>query len=375
MSVKKKFSKKIRLRFEVCSTCMKMCRDVCPTAIATASESFTPYIRTLMVNLNEKGIRSYDEGALDLIFSCLTCNLCNSYCLPKVSVEELIKISRRAIVDAGFDVTKYSKISNNIKKFYNPLGENNTERYKKLGNPAINNNSNTLLFFGCMSSFREVEIGKSSMRLLEKFGIEYTVMKEEKCCGSPAISTGFLDTAFETMNSNYKEWKERGIKKVITPCSACYRIIKSEYPKYIENFDIQVYHMIDIIKSNIEKIQLNKLNSKIAFHDPCHLGRAMDVYDKPREIIKKIPNISYVEMTNSREKSVCCGAGGGVRVNFPDIASEVGKNRVKEFHEAGVEYLISACPLCKYHFKNSENIGEIKVLDIVELINDLILNI
>ncbi|MHA1311703.1 MAG: (Fe-S)-binding protein [Candidatus Helarchaeota archaeon] len=369
----KLFSRKIKLRIEVCSTCMKMCRDVCPTAIATSSESFTPYIRTLMVNLNLKNIRSYDENSLDIIFSCLTCNLCNEYCLPEVGVEELITISRTDIVRSGIDVSKYSRISENIKKYHNPLGENNENRFNSIKNIIPDEkNTDTLLFLGCMSSFRELEIAKSTIEILKKLKIKFILMDQEQCCGSPAIRTGFLDTAIEKMKHNVNEWRKLGIKNIITPCSACYRTISEEYRKYIEDFDFKVNHIVQIIKDNLDKLMFKQLKAKLTYHDPCHLGRAMKVYDEPRDIIKKIPDISFIEFDQNREKSFCCGAGGGVRVNFPDLSKKIGVIRVNNAHEIGAEYLISACPLCKYHFKNSENIGKIKVLDITELINNLI---
>ena len=373
MTERKKLSKKIRLRLEVCSTCMKMCRDVCPTALATSSESFTPYMRTLFVNLDQKGIRALDSDALDIIFSCLTCNLCNSYCLPKVSVEELMKISRAYIVSSGLDVSKYSKISDRIAQFFNPLGEDPDKRFDKFNN-IINNteNSENLLFIGCMASYRESEIAISTIELLNKLNIDFITMKNERCCGSPAISTGFIDTAIKTIQLNVQDWRNSGIKNVITPCSACYRTIKTEYPKYVENFDFNVFHIIEILEKHLDGLKLHKFNLSTTFHDPCHLGRAMEIYDSPRNILNKIPEIKYIEMDRSREKSFCCGAGGGVRVNFPDLADSIVSLRLKEVNDHNIECLVSACPLCKYHFKNSKNIGKIKVMDITELINSLI---
>ena len=374
MVKKKKFSRKMKLRLEICSTCMKMCRDICPTAIASASESYTPYIRTLFINLNEKKIRPIDDGALDIIFSCLTCNLCNEYCLPKVDIIELIELSRTIIVESGIDISKYSQISDAIGKFYNPLGENHSNRFDSIKDMIknIDNNVDTLLFLGCMASYREIEIAKSSIELLNKLGIKFSIMNDERCCGSPALRTGFLNTAIKTIKHNVDEWKRRGIKNIITSCSACYRTIKTDYPDIIPEFDFNVEHIANIIHSKLDKIKLKELKAKITYHDPCHLGRAMNIYDEPREVIQRIPGINYLELDRSHEKSFCCGAGGGVRVNFPDLANEIGINRVKEINNSNVEYLISACPLCKFHFKHSKNIGKIEVLDIVELINKLL---
>jgi Fe-S oxidoreductase len=374
MSEKKQFSRDVRLRLEMCSSCMKMCRDNCPTTIASSSESLTPYMRTLTVNLNEKKIRAYDEGALDSIFSCLTCNLCNTFCLPKVDEEDLMKLARASIIESGIDISKYSKISESIAANHNPLQEAHQNRIDSVKDLiTASEESEILLFLGCMGSYREIEIARASIELLRKLKIKFTVMHDEWCCGSPAIQTGFLKQAEETMNHNVTEWKERGITQIITPCSACYRIIKTTYPRYISDFNFHVQHVIEVIKSKIDNIQLAKLASKVTYHDPCHLGRAMKVYEAPRELLQKIPAIEFVEMEHSHEESFCCGSGGGVRANFPDLSRAVGVLRIEEIHKINAEYLISACPLCKYHFKDLSNKGNLKILDIVELINQLLL--
>lgn len=371
MSKNKGFSRKIRLRLEMCSTCMKMCRDNCPTAIASCSESFTPYIRSLNVNLNEKGIRPYDEGALDSIFSCLTCNLCNTFCLPKVDEAELMELARTSIVESGFDVSKYSRIGESISNYYNPLREDPQNRINSFRDLIPkDNDAETILFLGCMGSYREIEIARASIELLNKLHIDFTIMNEERCCGSPAFRTGFLKSALNVMNHNVSEWQKREIKTIITPCSACYRTIKSFYPKYLSDFDFNVKHMIDVIKSKLDHLPLKTLNSKVTYHDPCHLGRGMDIYDEPREILNKISSI--IEMDHNRDKSFCCGAGGGVRANFPELSRKIVDLRINEALNIGVKYLISACPLCKNQFKQSTNIGTLKILDIVELVNQLL---
>ncbi len=365
------FSRKMRLRLEMCSTCMKMCRDNCPTAIVSGSESFTPYIRTLHINLNQKGIRAYDEGALDSIFSCLTCNQCNTFCLPKVDVEELIKLARALIVESGFDVSKYSKISDNISQQHNPLLESHQKRTDSFQDLIKNKeDADTVLFLGCMSSYREIEIARASIELLQKMGVKFTIMTDEWCCGSPARSTGFMKVFKETLEHNNAEWKARGIKTIITPCSACYRTIKTIYPQYIPEFNFDVQHMIGIISSKLANLQLKALDSKLTFHDPCHLGRALNIYDEPRDILAKIPGVQLTEMEHSKEAGLCCGAGGGVRSNFKELSNDIGQLRIKEAKEIEAEFIVSACPLCKFQLKDFTP-TDLKVMDIVELINQL----
>ncbi|TFG05884.1 MAG: (Fe-S)-binding protein [Promethearchaeota archaeon] len=373
MAQENTFTKEIRLRLEMCSTCMKMCRDNCPTGIASASESYTPYIRSLHVNLNTKGIRPYDEGALDSIFSCLTCNLCNTFCLPKVDEEDLMKLARAAIVQSGIDVSKYSGIANSIDTYHNPLREPHSTRINSFKHLLKNKDkTDTVLFLGCMSSYREIEIACATIELLQKLKVKFSLMDDEWCCGSPSNSTGFTETTLNTMVHNIAEWKNHGIKTIITPCSACFRTIKTIYPKHVPEFDFTVHHIIEVIEANLSKVTLNPLNEIIVYHDPCHLGRGMETYDKPRQLMKKIPEITINEMRHSREAGFCCGAGGGVRNNFPELSKMVLRIRTDEFKETGAKYLVSACPLCKFQFKTVLNSSKFKVIDIIELINQQI---
>ncbi|MHA1130579.1 MAG: (Fe-S)-binding protein, partial [Candidatus Helarchaeota archaeon] len=344
----------------------------CPTAIVSGSESFTPYIRSLHINLKEKKIRSYDDGALMSIFSCLTCNQCNTFCLPKVNIEELIKLARSLIVESGIDISKYSRISESISQHHNPLAEPHhlrTDSFKDL--LPVKKAIDTVLFLGCMSSYREVEIARTSVELLQNLGVDFTIMTDEWCCGSPAHSTGFMDVFKETLEHNVTEWKVHGIKTIITPCSACYRTIKTLYPRYVQEFDFTVLHMIEVLLSKLNTIQLKALNSKITFHDPCHLGRALAIFEEPRSLLHQIPGIEFIEMAHSKDAGLCCGAGGGVRNNFPDLSKDIGSLRVKEAIDIGADYIISACPLCKFQLKNYAP-PNLQVLDVIELINQLI---
>ncbi len=373
MTQKTGLPRQIRFRLEMCSTCMKMCRDNCPTVIASASENLTPYIRSLHVNLNEKGIRSYDQGALESIFSCLTCNLCNSFCLPKVDEAELMELARASIVESGIDVSQYSKIAKSISEHHNPLNETHANRYNSVKDLIrTQEDVSSVLFLGCMGSYREIEIARASIELLQKLKVEFTIMEDEWCCGSPAIRTGFLSPVIEAMNHNVEEWQTHAIKEIITPCSACYRVIKDFYPKHRPNFNVNVMHISEVIYNKLGDISREQLKSKVTYHDPCHLGRGMNFYDVPRKILQKMEGVSVLEMDHSREKGFCCGAGGGVRSNFPELADAVRENRITEALETGAEYLISACPLCKYHFKKSANLGQLKVIDLVELVNRIV---
>ncbi|MFC2009683.1 heterodisulfide reductase-related iron-sulfur binding cluster, partial [Chloroflexota bacterium] len=111
---------------------------------------------------------------------------------------------------------------------------------------------------------------------------------------------------------------------------------------------------------------------KLTYHDPCELGREMKMYDEPRIIIEAIPGVELVEMVRNRERTWCCGGGGGLKgVNF-DMAVEIGMDKVKEALATGAKKIVSACPSCKININDAIRAAgaeaEIKAIDITELV-------
>ncbi|MEM2546612.1 MAG: heterodisulfide reductase-related iron-sulfur binding cluster, partial [Candidatus Bathyarchaeia archaeon] len=93
----------------------------------------------------------------------------------------------------------------------------------------------------------------------------------------------------------------------------------------------------------------NNLNMKVTYHDPCHLGRHSGVYDAPRNVLKSIPGLELIEMQSTRNLAMCCGAGGGLKAAFNNLAIQIGVERVKAAKAVGAETLTSACPFCKHN--------------------------
>ena len=166
-------------------------------------------------------------------------------------------------------------------------------------------------------------------------------------------------------------------KKIITGCAACYSMILKDYPKMGFETDITVQHFTEFFSEIMKEknIKLKKDVSRlITYHDPCHLGRRGGIYDAPRDILMEIMDGNFKEMQFNREKAKCCGAGGGVKFNYPDLAKSICLQRLEEAQILNVDLLVSACPLCKNHFigVKGENI-KLKIADISELIADVYL--
>lgn len=212
-----------------------------------------------------------------------------------------------------------------------------------------------LYFRGCTAREKQTGIQKSTELLLNRAGVDYHILDDESCCGSVLLRTGFLKEASEQIDKNTRVFKG---EKILTSCAGCYKTLKEDY----EGLDvIHISQLLNqLIKDN--KLNITKKDMDVTYHDSCHLGRHMEVFDAPREVIESVGNL--VEMENIRDESLCCGAGGGVKSAYPEIADEMAKSRLKQAKDTGCETLITSCPFCKLNLKNDE----LKVLDLTEFL-------
>lgn len=212
-----------------------------------------------------------------------------------------------------------------------------------------------LYFRGCTAREKQTGISQATERLLKEAGVDYRILDDEKCCGSVLLRTGFLKEAEEQIRRNTDVLKG---EKIITSCAGCYKTLKDDY----EGLDvIHISQLLDkLIKEG--KLKIPKKDFDVTYHDSCHLGRHGGVFDEPREVIKSVANL--IEMENNRESSLCCGAGGGVKSAYPEIANQMAELRINQAKQTGCSTLVTPCPFCKLNLENDD----MEVLDLTEFL-------
>ncbi|MBL7148422.1 MAG: (Fe-S)-binding protein [Nanoarchaeota archaeon] len=206
-------------------------------------------------------------------------------------------------------------------------------------------NKNVLYYPGCMTKFVLKDKQDNYKKILEKLGIEFIMLKDEEfCCGSPVLNAGYEKDFENLKNKNLNLFKKYGVSKIITNCPGCYSMFKDFY-------GLKVEHISQTIFNNRKKLKKKFHEEDISYHDPCHLGRYSKIYDEPREVLK-LRGINLVEFDSNREYASCCGAGGGLRNNVPNLADGIAKNVLKQ---CKTEKLVTTCPMCYYHFKENSN--------------------
>ena len=365
--------KSILDKSSLCSRC-NYCY-VCPIYSADGWESSSPRGKLYILKcISEKSL-SLDAEVLNELFKCTTCGSCEVACQVEIPLINLWESLRANLNKNGYVLPVHKKLKERAIKEWNPYGESKGRRADWF-NLKVNKDSEILYFAGCTTSYRTAEIAKSTVEIFSKVGLEFNYAGvEEYCCGSPFFRTGQLDIAEKLFLKNFRVWKGMGVKKIVTSCAGCYRTIAADYPalaeKYNYNFDFEVIHTVEILNDILKDVDLNELNITATYHDPCHLGRHMGIYDEPRNVMKKL-GVNLIEMERNRENAFCCGAGGGVRSQFKELSFEIGKLRSMDVLETKADYLVSCCPFCKLHLSQSlKSLNkEVVVVDLVEIVNE-----
>lgn len=220
-----------------------------------------------------------------------------------------------------------------------------------------------IYFRGCVAREKLNNISEATEKILKAAGVEYSILENETCCGSFLLRTGFAHDAKEVMKKTLKDAEG---EKILTSCAGCYKTFKKDY-KEIMGVNLDVMHTSQFFNELIETQKLEPLflDKTVTYHDPCHLGRHLEEYNAPRDVLNKIANL--VEMERSKEKSRCCGAGAGVRSAHPEITENIAKMRMDDSENAGAEILVTSCPFCILNFKSVSK-NDKKVLDLSEII-------
>ena len=285
--------------------------------------------------------------------------------------------ARADVVNQGLAPKSVISVDESLNNLKNAYGKPSDERFKDIPLAGISpNDAEVIYFIGCLSGYDRQEIPKAMIKILESAGVKYTVLKgEEWCCGLPAYQLGLWDRAREMSEHNAKFITETGVKTVIASCPGCARALDLEYPKWGTELNVEVLHHTVFIKKLLDegRLKINKLiTKKLTYHDPCHLGRDMEIYDAPREILKQISESDIIEMFATREKALCCGSGGGYKLTNPQKANNMGSRITDEAVFIKADILVSACPLCKESFSKDIAEKELELKDITELIIDLL---
>jgi Fe-S oxidoreductase len=362
----KDLTKIVALQAYSCVECGR-CSQHCP-AVATG-KLLDPKKIALGVRgyLNEFGAQSEEPLLTDTYiahvpqeaaFQCTTCGACEFQCPVGIEHVPIIIGLRRGAVNTGKWEDDYgTKLFLALERNGNALGFSSSEREKfvtKQGFPIFDGTQEYCLWLGCMGGYdpQGREIIASFARVMDYLGTTFGVLRKERCTGDPARRLG-NDLVFQQLaEQNLETLKQSKVAKIVSICPHCVRTISTDWKEYGEAPPIE--HHSEFMARHIDRLPKAEAangGSKVVYHDPCYLGRYRGVYDEPRSVAALAGEV--VDPPRSRERSFCCGAGGGLAFLGEEKGDRVSHNRAKELVATGANIVGAACPFCNTMFRDA----------------------
>ena len=362
--IKAERAKKLEKEMLTCTFC-GFCKSVCPYFEDNQWDPSVARGKVILAYGLSRGEIPADESVVQRMYQCTTCKDCERRCPSNIKVVDIVESTRADLVDAGCILPAHKKIVDNIKKTKNPYGETSQV---DLGVPI--KEAEVGYFVGCTARYRMPEIAKHAISILRKLDVDFT-LAEEVCCGSTIQRIGAKEReVVKLMRTNVDAIKKLKVKKLLFTCAGCLRMFKEQYPKHVE-VPFECEHLVQFLAR--QNLKLRPLPKRIVYHDPCHLGRHLKIYEEPRKLLGMIPEATLVEFAETKDSARCCGGGGGVRAADPQAAQRIASRRVRSASELA-DLLVSAGPFCvtNLRFGNELVKVDIEIKDIAELVDDLL---
>lgn len=366
----------------------KFCREVCPVMQVTRDERYTPTAFHANVVAMEKGHLSLEDVADDYTF-CTMCGACELRCPNTLFTGDFYRFRQRTIdivravrtlaVKAGIHQPAWKRWADLTDRWGNEpvLGWNTETSASKVRAWAagldLPTGGETVLFADCEAAFKRPSVPRSVALLLQAGGIEFGLMNQQWCCGGPMWETGYEDVALKMAEHNLIDWRKTGTKRIICPDPHDYITIVERYPEIDESFDeFEIVLALDIVAELIRDGRLKlttPVERTVTYHDPCRLNKRLGKWQAPREILRAIPGLTFVDVDRVTQWSYCSGAGSNLFVEQPELTAEISRRRIGKVKELeGVETLVSACPWSERPLTEQGKAQGLEVYDIFELV-------
>ena len=336
------------------------CTEHCPAN--NTGKTLNPKLIALGMRdyLNQYGVASETPivGATisqEAIFQCTTCGACEYQCPVGIEHLPLIIGLRRAEVNTGRWEDEYgTKLFLNLERNGNAMGFAQSERDKfvaKLQLPVFDGSQEYCLWLGCMGAYdpQGREIIAAFVDVMRHLATSFGVLRKERCTGDPARRLG-NDLVFgQLAETNLALLRQSGAKKLVGICPHCVRTIAEDWKEF--GVEVSIEHHSEFMARHQARLPQSPSEHSVVFHDPCYLGRYRGVYDEPRAVIAR--SATLLEPPRSRQRSFCCGAGGGLVFLGEETGQRVNETRARELAATGAGVVGTACPFCNSMFRDA----------------------
>ncbi|HUT53843.1 MAG TPA: (Fe-S)-binding protein [bacterium] len=336
-----------RKQIEYCAYCPKLCRFACPVAQAECSETVTPTAKQTILKLVRDGALPFDREVGELVYMCCGCLITRPYCEHEIEVYPCFEAARAEAVERGVAPEAAMTFEKKWAQRGNPFNADLAAVLARHVSEKHHANGRTVLFTGCSTTHHFPDQVADIAAVMEAIGREFSVFTGDSiCCGYPLLTLGHKE-AFERQARKVAAGL-RGAELVLSPCPTCAHMLKTRYRELGFALDARVMHVTEFVAENLARLTVRKPEPRpTIYHDPCHLGRYLGVYDEPRRILEAALGKAPLEFFEARERGTCCGGGGGLPVVKPETARKIAHDKAATIPEYGALLLATACPMCR----------------------------
>jgi len=387
----KDYSARQLLEMEACTNC-QLCADVCPAVSASEEAKLSAIYRMKGLKHILKGrtgifqklfgakVPTEEEWKAysDTVFRCTLCGNCQEVCPVGIHLKNLWLSLRQDLFHSRVYPDKINMICENLAESHNVFAEDNEERADWVEDMKeapeeglIKDKAQVVYFTGCVAAYFPLaqKIPIALAEIMERSNVDFTLLGEEEwCCGFPMLGAGLKDMLQPFVEHNLQAVKNKGAKKAVFACPSCYQMWREHYPR-----EIEIAHaselLVDLVKKN--RVPLKPLDITVTYHDPCDLGRGARVFEAPREVIRAVPGVKFVELPRNRENCQCCGGGGNLEMMDARLSSEIAKRKIEEILSTGAQAVVTSCQQCVRTMTTyvKRNKVQLEVMDITQLVH------
>jgi len=365
-----------------------LCRTVCPSFEETGLESASPRGRVQFARAVLEQKTDLKGAINDRMLDCLNCMRCAEVCPPGVRTDRIVlaaraelakkgkinfikKIVFNTVIKSSFFMSLFSQMASLGQRWFytsNTLLEALVPKLAGMGNkkfPSLARKQSQKkwpgfipaqsgkpvmrvgYFIGCATNLIFSEVADATIRVLTRNNVDVIIPGGQVCCGIPVYSSGDFKNAKKLSEKNLKTFKNLEIDCIVTDCASCSAALKHETVELlgVPHFNMPVYDINEFLMNKIEiDRNFGNVPMKVTYHDPCHLVRGQNIYREPRELLKMVPGVEFVEMKDADQ---CCGGAGTFSFTHHEVSRKVGAHKIENIRNTGADYAATPCPSCK----------------------------
>ena len=429
MALKKKYAEleKVEDQLDACTEC-GYCTFWCPIYQEDPLETSVARGKIHMLKELAAGEREYSKEFDDSLNLCMLCGTCLEHCSKKVDTPSVIIAARADKVKAegihfpyniiyrwllprrtffgnvvkfaswfqGIFMPKTEGTIRHLALFLSAMGKGRhipslAPKFLRQLKPVVNKPPEGVetkykvgYFTGCMTDFVFPHVGTHIIDFLNKDGVEVIMPKEQGCCGAPVfLAAGDLDTGRKMADTNIKAFADLDVDYIICNCATCLSAMK-DYVKYLADtpereeaytkfadklIDITVF-LVNVLKlpASAYKAAPDAVGKKVTWHDPCHFNRYLGIKEEPRQLLRSIPDIEFVEMIRP---DWCCGMAGSFSIKYYETSKKIAEKKIETIKDTDADILVTGCTGCMIQFidNTTRHKMPIKIKHVMELLD------